>query len=282
LTWLVPPAAGPADRRALWLAAAGFAPLIQALRQGQLSPIALLAVSGALVSLRREREPAAGLWLLLGMFKPTLLIGPLLALLALRRWGALAIFAAGALTVIAGSLVVAGNWLPAFERCLSTYRMGTAGDWQFGAAMWNAYGLLITLLGAGPLTDAIALALSALTWVAILVICWPRPAGQHPGWEVRFAVAILLSLLSNPHLYAHDMALALVPGLILWPVAQHSGWRCRLLAAGLAAGPVVSLAALAVNTQLGTWYFVGLLLLIAAAWSQLEPSARPEPSGPGH
>ena len=63
----------------------------------------------------------AGLWAILGLVKPQILIAPLLALLVARRWRALLVFGAGAASLVGVSFLVLGSWIPEYLSFLGDY-----------------------------------------------------------------------------------------------------------------------------------------------------------------
>ena len=105
----------------------------------------------------------------------------------------------------------------------------------------------------------------------MIALCWPRPRTAGPAWEVRFAVAILLGLLVDPHFLLHDALIALLPGFLLWRAAANG----RGVRAVLAAGPGVAFLTEFWNPpaiQLGAWYLVLLLGAVGWAWRDLAES----------
>ena len=270
--WMLVPLATPTrrNRGLVLLAALAFTPFLFTLWQGQVSLIPLLGFVGAYRALQRGHDRVAGAWLLLGLIKPTLLIGSLVALVAMRRWRALATFAGGSALIFGASVLAAGNWLPAYSQLVQAFlQPGMPGSHVISYTQnWEA--LVVALLGGQPtpLTDGIT---ALLTWASVALIaaiCWARPQAR-PNWEVRWAVAMLLGLLADPHLYLHDVVVALVPAVILWRAAEGASGQARVLRGLLAAGPLVARIVYSWAPpviQIGSWYLVLLLLAVAWAW----------------
>jgi hypothetical protein len=221
----------------LWGLALGFLPLAQSLLVAQVTPWVLLGLAGATRALRAGHDGAAGAWLALGLLKPQVILVPLLVLLIMRRGRAVLAFGA----VAAGGLALATLALgdPGWPRAYLALLGQVAGAEGAGAIqpvlMMNWRGLLAqaaaTLGLSGPGGAAawvfpLSLVLSALTVVG-LGVAWLRsgwrPAGQAtlpgPGaraWDLRWAATILAGLLASPHLPAYELALWLVPAVLLW------------------------------------------------------------------
>jgi hypothetical protein len=270
-------AEGANERFILLLVALGFTPLWYTLWQGQTGIIVCLSLTGTLLALRAGRDREAGVWLVLGMIKPQLIALPVLALLLLRRWVPLAILAAGAVVIFALSLAVLGNWVPAYSDAISTYVGIGASAGDDPAIMHNWRGLVFRLLGTdtGPLAGGIVAALTLVSVALVIAVCWPRPraAGTRTGWEIRFALAVLLGMLVNPHFYLQDAVVGLVPGFILWRASSWSDTRLRVLRGLLLAGPFAARLALSWAppvVEIGSWYLALLVLATLWAWPSLE------------
>ncbi len=266
LHWLIRLAAtSPQERRCLWLATAGFLPLAMALWQGQMTGLVLCSVTGTLLALRRSADRQAGAWLVLGLLKPQLLVGLGVALVATRRRQTVFVWAGGGALLTAVSTAVFGNWIPAFVAYLRQFTDSSAGLGDHAALMQNWRGGVYMLLRTeSPL----------LVWILtlggvglLLVFLWLR--GQTTPIEVSFAMAGLIGLLSNPHLYLYDTAIALAPALVLWHAACLVPGRGRVLRALLCTGPFVPLVA-AIRalpfTEIGAWYMTALVLLAFWTW----------------
>jgi hypothetical protein len=263
------------ERAFLLLVAVGFVPLWYTLWQGQTGILVLLSLTGALLSLRAGHDRAAGAWLVLGIIKPQLIALPVLALLVSRRWVPVAVLTAGGAIILALSLLALGNWLPEYAQALSTYVSIGASAGDDPAIMHNWRGLLHRLLGTETtlLARGLAAALTAFSVALVVALSWPRQRRSGPSWEVRFAVAVLLGLLVNPHFYLQDAVVALVPGFVLWQASSWDNPRLRLLRVVLLAGPFVARLALSWAppvVEIGSWYLALLVGITLWAWPAFE------------
>lgn len=275
----------PATRVALGLAAAACTPLLLSLLHGQFGLWPLLGLTEALLALRAGHERRAGAWLLLTLFKPQLIFLPLLALLLNRRWRTLIVFGACTAGVLALSLAVLGNWLPGYLALLDEFTRQGAALGNYPGAMHNWRGLVTAWLGADSTPPALTLwlGLSVLSLAAVVALWWRRPApGPAPSQpaplddEARFALTILLGLLAAPHLYLHDVVLALPAAFLLWrasasalaalPPGAPAARRLHLLRWLLGFG---SLAALLAQISIGSPIPVGPLYLTALVLTSL-------------
>jgi hypothetical protein len=287
----------------LWGLALGFFPLFISLLAAQVTAWVLLSGAIALRAFRTGHEGWAGVALAGGLLKPQLLIVPLLVLLVLRRGRALAGFSAVAGGAGLGAVLALGGvgWVPTYLRLL----IQVAGVDGAGAIQpllmgnWRGFLGLIAFHfdpegapgGAAPWALPLALGLGAITVLGLLV-AWRR-GGWDPArggtvaaraWDVRWAATILATLLTSPHLPPYELALWLLPGVLIWralragwgwggggwkenderapppaPRLPYAGWRMPLLILGYAAG----LLALPLILTGVAWIHAGALAMIA-------------------
>jgi glycosyl transferase family 87 len=189
------------------LTAAGFAPLVVNLVQGQSVAFVLLGIALSLWFHNRGREIAAGAALSLLLIKPQvgiLLLGLLLIRPSARALAGFAIAAAALLA--AGLAVFDTGGVAAWLRLLTEDGGTFFRPWlslrsplvAAGLAGWEQY-LVLAALAAGLL---------ALIVVARLDL------------KQSFVVATAGSLLVAPHVNVHDLSLLLVPGLLLISARQ--------------------------------------------------------------
>lgn len=267
-------------RGPLALALLSWAPLFLVLKQGQISLVPLVGLAGAVLALRRQRDSPAGLWLIVGLFKPQFLIFPLLALLLERRWRALLSFGLGAAGFIAASVALAGYWLPGYN-AVTLAALGVETHFGVVYRMQNWRGLVNVLLNTNDstLTQTATAVLTVLSGGLVLALFWPGPLRRRIPWEARFAVALLLNILIIPHMYIYDLVVALVPGALLCGVATRRDiprHEALLLTGLLAAGPLVLLVAqfwYPVILSPVPWYLV--VLVAVTLWLfRRDPTAR--------
>jgi hypothetical protein len=267
-----------ADRLPLWLAAAGFVPLLITLALGQFSILSRAALTGAVGALQARKEGQAGLWLLLSLIKPQLVLLPLLVLLLGRRWQTLAVYAAGMGVFVGGSILVLGNWIPA--ELTFWDRIGPAvGTGVMDVMPWmhNWRGLVWGLLDStsSPLALALTGGLTILSIATVIVLCWRRSATKEPFSTNQWALAVLVSLLAIPHLHHYDMTIALVPALLLWRTSGNAlrERSIRILRGLLVFGPIAAWLTWILPPQpvnFGAWYLALLLGVVCWAWPALR------------
>lgn len=192
-------------------------PTITALKMGQDSVITTLLLTETFVSLKRKRYALAGSLLALGLYKPQFVL-PLAGILLLhRRWPAFFgfMFTGTVLAVISfmmvgwdGLIGLVSLWMPMTQR----------GDVVWPELMTNLRGLVYIILNLVALTGAtnwLTWILSVLAYLLTLRL-WPRKADeQNELFDLRFALAVVMTVLVSFHLYSYDGTLLAIPLIIM-------------------------------------------------------------------
>ena len=227
-------AAGPMP--AVWvlvLAGLSFFPILECLLQGQSSLFFLFLLACFYVLHRRGMGFLAGLILGAAFLKPQLLLILFLMLLLQRRWRVVAgclvsVLLLGWISVLTIGPTQVSGYIASAPQLLEAPDIKTE-------RMPNLRGTLLRLdswLGLG-IPTRITLWASILLSIACLL-------GFVPGWLFRrgrpdsvlplmIAQSVLLGMLLTPHLFAYDLALGVVPFLILFAKIQDEPSRLRLL-----------------------------------------------------
>jgi hypothetical protein len=236
--------------RSVIFACLSWLPLQLTLFQGQLSLLPTLGVVKAMGALEEGSSWRAGAWLSLGLVKPQLVFFPLLALLVWGCWRGLLVVAAAGSAVMTGSIIVLGFWVPEYLRFLGEYTQRGPALALYPKAMQNWRGLVTSVVGVetGWAVLCLIAALSAVSvMLAVILVRGRSPIAAHregPNvWEPRYAVLLVLGMLSSPHSYMHDWVLALPAGMALWRFGLEFGelWWSKWLLWMLAFAPVVFL-----------------------------------------
>jgi hypothetical protein len=186
-------------------------PTYFAIRLGQNTPVALLAVAAAFVLLRRSRPLAAGLVLGLLVLKPQLLIGFILWwVVSPRRLSreALGAVLSGGGILLSSLMLVPQGWrayvaeLPTLANPPGMVPLGS-----FSLLDFTRF-----LFGPGTVTWIIT-AVGTAGLIAFLGVQFRRHQ-QDP--QIGFAIAVLATVLLSPHMVSYDWLLLLVPGAIFW------------------------------------------------------------------
>jgi hypothetical protein len=267
LTGLIP-ALGSGDRRAIAAGALVFMPVYACIVNGQDSAFMLLGAAlftwGMLSESprSRRRKILAGLALSLLTLRPHLAVFILIPLFFWSR-KALSGYLAGSAALAVISLAMVG-WQGALDY-IHLLQISASGDW-FGmseTSMFNLLGLLLRLFPGLPLNAAHLFAwglfgLSGLAVAILFVRSEKKPA-------VKFALALLVVLLTSPRLHYHDLSLLLIPAFILLREMRLNGTPAlktlRLLPAA------VSLLVFLSNAALFLQYASAYLLVAALAVS---------------
>jgi Glycosyltransferase family 87 len=251
-------ASGLRGRAALLGAAAAAAslPVFVLLLQGQSDAPMIAATAAASLAWTSRRPARAGAYAALALVKPQLVL-LLPALFVVRRsWRAVAAFGAGCVLLVLLSLVAFG---PA--ACIAWLRI--LAPWAFAGrtnfpvdtqAQFSLRGLL-QLVGLPLALQLVVLAIGLLALAAVLLVARADP-------RLELALAIVGSMAMSPYQHAHDLALLIVPGLLLGgalPVLRHQRVGAGVLLAGwlglelLVFAPALTALAIVVVTGYLAW-----------------------------
>jgi hypothetical protein len=251
-------AAGLHGRAALLGAAAAAAslPVAVLLLQGQSDAPMIAATAAAALAWTRRRPGRAGAFAALALVKPQLVLLLPALFLVRRSLRALTTFGGGCVLLVLLSLAAFG---PA--ACLTWVRI--LAPWAFAGrinfpvdtqAQFSLRGL-IQLLGVPLAFQLVVLAVGLLALAAVLLRARADP-------RLELALAIVGSIALSPYQHAHDLALLIVPGLLLGgalPVLRHRRLGAGILFAGwiglelLVLAPVLTAVAIVAATVYLAW-----------------------------
>jgi hypothetical protein len=233
----------------LWLAffvLALFFPVNIALLQGQDSILLLVLFSLSFLWLSRGDDVPAGCMLALATFKPHLVLPLLLIVALLRKWKVIAAFlGTGVILGIVSSMLVGWRTVLQFPLLLWIFNRlapGVAG--AYPDRMPNLRGLIEAQCGTqiSPSTLlSIILLISGLVILMTYLVC-ARWDGRFT--DLTFALVLLVDLLVAYHLNIHDLALLVLPILLIANYVASQPLTNLRMALGLAAGSLLVLPAL--------------------------------------
>ncbi len=204
----------------LWWGVLGFSGVWYNLILGQNGFVT--AALGAAVLLTLERYPLrSGVFLGLLLLKPQL--GLLLPLLPVwqRAWRVLFSAALTVLLTLAGAWLLLGTaslqgWWHNID--LARVFLERGGD-NFLFKIPSLYACL-TLLGASHPVAYLVQGTTALLAVVVVTRIWHLPA----DWRLRYAAALLGSLLMSPYVFEYDLTGLIFPLLWLLDYGRERGW----------------------------------------------------------
>ena len=246
--WTVVAADWSRDER-LTMAAASLAasPLLITFLQGAFSLLVCVAVTEAYVALRSAHDSRAGAWLALASIKPQAVATLGVMLLVGRRWRAIAVGAGVGLVLATIATVVLGpriwaDYLGFLSRYVSTFDEFSVRP----SVMWNLRGTLTLLIGPdqaasqATLINTVGLVGQIAGLVAVAWLWRRRWDPDRPDFDLRFALTMVIGLLTSPHLNPHDDLLLVPAACIAYRALRlrpHAGW----IGVSLAASPFVIL-----------------------------------------
>jgi glycosyl transferase family 87 len=266
----------------LWL------PMMNAVTGGQNSALAFALMAVAYAAWCDNRPGAAGVALGLLLFKPQFAL-PLIGLMALRREIRLlaSAGATGLMGYLVGALACGWTWPGRMVDALRFFhdQEGLAnGPWLISLTEAWDYSVIRAMPGIAG--TGLALALTFIPWIIALTLLaflgyWWHTRAAENGWPIAWALAVAITLLVSPHTQHYDVALLLLPVLLLLDRTQSGGASptpmLRLvLLLGFFVYPIALWAAPTLHVQ-------ALVLLPAAvAWwaISLSPPALPPLASP--
>jgi len=234
-----------------------FFPVFIVLLQGQDVLLFLLVVALGFVALKNNRDHQAGLWLGLGLFRFHLLVPIFFGLLWQRRYRVIFRFLLIACVLVMISVFTVG-WsestiYPGYV--LHMEKNAAQQDMRAVLNMPNLQGLLAMTPFPAPIGKAI-LALIAIGLLVFMAVVWKRT--DRVGNPLGFCLALLTTVITAYHSFAHDLCILLLLTAILGDYVvtnQIKGWSAIALLA-----PAVLISCTPLNMYL--WFRRGQFALI--------------------
>ena len=214
-----------------------FAPLCVALCEGQTSLALLLLYILTFINLKRGRDRVAGLCLGLGLFKFQFVLPFALIFLLRSKWRLLSGFAVSATLLGTLSLVPAGwqgvlrylQLLVQISRHPANVSYGSAVD------MPTVQGFVYAILGHKASLPALSFIVAATSVSLVLLAAWrwqqeERKLKSDTSFDLMFAGAVAVSLVTGFHMFTHDFSpLMLAMLLVVAHLPGKERPRLRLL-----------------------------------------------------
>ena len=203
------------------------APVLLSLTTGQKSTVLLLILTATWAAWRKDKPFAAGAIFGLIAFKPHLGIPVGLFMLARKQWS----FVMGCYFTV-GCLIV-GSLATGFDICTDYFSvtMGFTDYVQSGGyhleqgfSLWSAWQLSVS----DPTTAKILTTVSSLVILIGTIIVLRRSDCHRTANRARgFSAMIIATVLLAPHLYAYDLAILVLPALLLGNQAKGDAQNKR-------------------------------------------------------
>jgi len=260
---------------AIFLRALAFFPVPYCLWMGQDSVLLLAILAACAWLLARRMEWLAGAALGLALLKPQLVLPIAAVFLLMRRWRVVRGFLCSAFAVLTLSIFMVG--FTGMRQMLTILLAGqTSAHMAIHPSMMpNLRGLLSLLLAGHSSWDTI---LVGAISISLLLAARATVQPQQPSARA-FAGLICFALLVSFHLNLHDLALLLLPILLvmqdkMW--SGENGWQVTVPVIVLFCTPAY-LAALgafkvAVFAIFVAWLWFGMVRCAAVASRQVVPS----------
>ncbi len=207
------------ERRLILTAVTAFPPLMSNFMIGAFSLFLLVCFLHFYLALKKAREKWSGVWLVLATIKPQVVVLPGLVLLRARRWQALGSAVLVGILLVALSLALLGWYVwPAYLHILQAH---TRLFDQFNvnpALMYNFKGTLTLMLGneQGDLINRISYVALGGACLFIWFLWHGSWQPNHPTFELRWALTMVLGLLFSLHLNPQDGLMLVLPALLFY------------------------------------------------------------------
>ena len=207
-----------AGRQIMWLACFSFLPTAAIFIMGQDTAISLLIFTLVFLNIKKGNEGKAGAILALGLFKPHLVGITAIILLFKRRWRAFGWFCLTGAVLLFVSLLMVG-WQGAIDYIKLIPKVATWED-QYGvfpSKMHNLKAFFYLVFGSDQKGFIItALTLTSLGFFTLLVLIWKGKWDPSSYlFDLKFSVLIMVTLMTSPHLNTYDLALWIIPGILV-------------------------------------------------------------------
>jgi hypothetical protein len=229
---------------------------ICALKNGQFSTLAVLAVGLAISRERNARPFVGGLALSMLAYKPTLLLLVVPMLLLTRRWKMLAGFSTGFAVLVLvttwfGGLGIWSTYLHSlsfFRRFIESQGQSVLQLWEY--VDFNSFSYAIPGGRSAPAL-AILTCLSIAAAVALAALLWRSAKDSRSAQDLAWAATLTWTLLLNLYVPVWDSILVVIALILMLRVLGKLGW---------------SVAA--------SWIVVLALLMLAVTWNVVAKSNR--------
>lgn len=198
---------------------------------GAFSTFMLLCLLSFVLTLRRDDDLQAGVWVALMTLKPQVAVIPALVLVAARRWKAVGAATICGLAVFATTTLVLGPrvWVGFVGAVSKTYAAGPSLG-VTPSAMRNLRGLLVVLFGDAAIQAVSTISLLAFLFSLLLVVwLWSSNVAKDLDFDLRMSATLLLGILFNLHVNPQDSVMLAGPVLFFWHYLRRTGRGTRPL-----------------------------------------------------
>lgn len=204
-----------------------FAPLGIALFQGQSSLVLLLLYAVALIHLKHHHEQASGFYLGLGLFKFQFVLPFALIFLLRRKWRFIAGFAFSAAVLTVLSYIAVGwTGILSYIKLMAAVSSHPANV-SYGSAtdMATLQGFVHAVLknSVDEVMIRTSVAMISLFLIALTAWYWQRSERGASSFDLIFSAAIVVSLVTGFHMFAHDLSPLLLAMFLVMPQIPKQG-----------------------------------------------------------
>jgi hypothetical protein len=223
----------PFERGILLITSAALPSMLINFLLGAYSLLMLICILQFINAYRNNRPWTIGLWFLVGLIKPQVMVLPGVLLLAVRRWRALFVcFLGSAALFLVSSLALGWNTWPDYLRQLKTVSSFFGVYGIDPRDMYNFRGMLAILMGKEQATAINLISTLALIGSIVFIVWLWRGSWQpeSPVFSLRLALTLILGLLFSPHVNPQDGVLLIPPAALFYDYLYRRGLPRRVYA----------------------------------------------------
>ena len=244
------------------LATPMFFPVELALGQGQLSILLLFLLTLAFRELSEGHDFRAGGALAVACFKPQFVLPMLLVMLVMNKWKVITGFLAASVALFGISVALVG-WHTTLQYPVAMFKYSRlpVGIGENPEFMYNLRGFAYVLLHSKLPNSTLHTGALVVSALMMLLVAVPFLGRRRNLSAVDFSFIVSVTLLASYHSYIHDMALLVLPLLLVAGHIAGQELTAKRIAIALTAGALFMIpSVLPLLFPVALLLFAGLLL----------------------
>lgn len=182
--------------------------------QGHDAILSALILVAAFGCLKNQRDRLAGCILALVLYKPQLVLPIAAIALYNRQWRIASTFVIAGFFLVCLSVLML-SWEGSLDLIGSVVSNLVRGNLERASHMINTRALLITFLGSSLIASVMTVIVSVALLCGCALLCKDGFGSAGPLIDLKFSLALVTTLLINPHSHPYEFVVLLVALIIL-------------------------------------------------------------------